>query len=596
MKETIGNFLIRRLQEVGIEHIFGVPGDYNLELMQQLEDRGEPAWIGNCNELNASYAADGYARIKGLGALIVTNGVGALSAINGVAGAYSEHVPVICICGSIPTRSVQRGDLMHHTLADPEKGNFSRAFAEVTAAQAVLSAKNAATEIDRLILTSWRRKLPVYMELPSDLAYTEIEVPDEPLKLAMTPSDKECLQSCVQAILKRLNAARSPAFLLDLDADRFGAAKQITELAERRQMRVATLNTCKALFNEASPLFLGTYSGIASAPATRDVIEQSDCLITVGYRRIESTSGFFTDKIPESAITVNSDHVDVDATNYQGVNIADLMQALLESNPAFPRAKILRAGSRQSDVKESSGLLTQTAYWNAMQEFIREGDVIIAEDGTSLIGAGQMNLPQGCTFISQAVWGSVGYATGALLGTLLAAPDRRHVLFTGEGALQLTAQEISTILRHDLKPFIFVINNQGYTMERTILGKDAKYNDVADWRYSELPHVFCRNRTAETYVVETIEDLQNVLEAPHEAFVLVESVMDRHDSPVDLIRGGHGLCRYRLRTSCSTNHAWPTVGEVFSSNGARAARMRFSADGRQHPQSRRFMDATRLCG
>jgi hypothetical protein len=88
MKETIGNFLLRHLQEAGIQQIFGVPGDYNLELMQQLEDRGTPAWIGNCNELNASYAADGYARIKGLGAVVVTNGVGSLSAINGIAGAF----------------------------------------------------------------------------------------------------------------------------------------------------------------------------------------------------------------------------------------------------------------------------------------------------------------------------------------------------------------------------------------------------------------------------------------------------------------------------------------------------------------------------
>lgn len=541
MKQTIGNFLLRRLQEAGVQHIFGVPGDYNLELMQQLEDRREPAWIGNCNELNASYAADGYGRIKGLAALIVTNGVGALSAINGIAGAYSEHVPVICICGSIPAKSVQRGELMHHTLADREKGNFYRAFAEVTAAQALLSAENAATEIDRLILTSWRRKLPVYMELPSDIAYLEIEVPKEPLKLTMASSDKERLRSCAEAILERLKAAKSPAFLLDLDADRFGVANQIAELAERWQMRVATMNTSKGVFSEASPLYVGTYIGIASTPATREAIEQSDCLITVGYRRIEVPTGFFTDKLPESAIKVNSDHVDVGTNNFQGVHIAELMQALLESSPASSKAKLAPAISEPSDAGESTGLLTQTAYWNAMQEFIREEDVIIAEDGTSIIGAGQLRLPQGCTFISQAVWGSIGYATAALLGTLLAAPDRRHVLFTGEGSLQLTAQEISTILRHNLKPFIFVINNSGYTIERTILGKDAKYNDVANWRYSELPKVFCRNYTGDTYVAETVEDLQKVLKAPHKGFVLVESLMDKYDSPVELIVGGHAF-------------------------------------------------------
>src|SRR5215475_9851892 len=189
MKEPIGNFLLRRLQEAGVRHLFGVPGDYNLALMQQLEERGEPAWIGNCNELNASYATDAYARINGLGALIVTHGVGALSAINGVAGAYSEHVPVICICGSIPLRAVQRGNLMHHTLADREKGDFCRMFAEVTAAQARLTPENAVAEIDRLIVTAWRRKRPVYLELPSDISYLEIDAPERPLELVMPSSE-----------------------------------------------------------------------------------------------------------------------------------------------------------------------------------------------------------------------------------------------------------------------------------------------------------------------------------------------------------------------------------------------------------------------
>src|SRR5215467_6242969 len=227
MKESIGNFLLRRLQEVGVRHIFGVPGDYNLELMQQLEDRGRPEWVGNCNELNASYATDAYARINGIGALVVTHGVGALSAINGIAGAYSEHVPVICICGSLPLRALQRGDLMHHTLADREKGNFLRMFAEVTDAQARITPENAVAEIDPLILTAWRRKLPVYLELPSDISYLQIEVPERPLTLEMIPSDRDNLNACTEMILERLKAAKAPAFLLDLDAIRFDVSGQI---------------------------------------------------------------------------------------------------------------------------------------------------------------------------------------------------------------------------------------------------------------------------------------------------------------------------------------------------------------------------------
>jgi indolepyruvate decarboxylase len=185
--------------------------------------------------------------------------------------------------------------------------------------------------------------------------------------------------------------------------------------------------------------------------------------------------------------------------------------------------------------------MRQDLYGQAMQSFLRPGDVILSEDGTSMIGAGRLKLPDGCTFISQPVWSSIGYSVGALLGALLAAPSRRHILFVGEGSFQLTAQELSTILRHDLKPYIFLINNHGYTIERAILGKDAKYNDVANWRYADLPKVFRRDGNAETYVVQTVGDLKQVLDGKHASLVFVESVMDKYDAPIDLIKGAHAF-------------------------------------------------------
>src|SRR6201987_401605 len=171
MTMTVGDFLLRRLGEAGIGHLFGVPGDFNLELLQQLQDAGTMKWVGNCSELNASYAADGYARLNGMGALLVTNAVGAISAINGVAGSYSEHVPVVCVCGSLPRRSIERGHMMHHTLADQNHNGFLRAFSEVTVAQARLTPQNAAAEIDRVILSALQHKLPAYVEVPSDIAH-----------------------------------------------------------------------------------------------------------------------------------------------------------------------------------------------------------------------------------------------------------------------------------------------------------------------------------------------------------------------------------------------------------------------------------------
>ena len=545
MKMSIGTFLLRRLQEAGIRHIFGVPGDYNLEFMQQLEDRGEPTWVGNCNELNASYATDAYARINGIGAMIVTHGVGTFSAINGIAGAYSEHVPVILISGSIPMRSVQRGNLMHHTLAEHGKGDLCRIYSEVTAAQAQLTPENAASEIDRIILAAWRRKLPVYLELPSDISYLEIEVPEDPIKLEMPPSDQENLKACTETILERLNAAQSPAFLLDIDVIRFGVAPQIVQLAERFNMRVATLNCSKGAFPESSPRLVGTYAGIGSSPATREAIEGSDCLLTVGYRRVETTTGFFTDNLPASSIHVHSASVDTPGKNYQGVYIAELLRSLVDSTTETIKKTLPSHPPKHVTFVPTNDPLTQDAYWKAIQNFLRPGDVIVVEDGASSAGFGRLTLPEDTTYITGAyVWCSIGYATPALLGAILASPGRRHILLTGEGSLQMTVQELSTVLRHDLTPFISVINNSGYTVERAVLGKHAKYNDIANWRYSELPHVFSREKKAETYVVQTSGELQDVLDSPHPSMVLVECVMDKFDAPIDLIVGGHAIADF----------------------------------------------------
>jgi indolepyruvate decarboxylase len=542
MKMSIGNFLLRRLQEAGIRHLFGVPGDYNLAFMQQLEDRGEPAWVGNCNELNASYATDAYARINGIGALIVTHGVGTLSAINGIAGAYSEHVPVILISGSLPLRSVQRGDMMHHTLADREKGNLCRIFAEVTAAQAQLTPENAVAEIDRIILTAWRRKLPVYLELPSDIPYLEVDVPETALKLEMIPSEAKSLKACAEMILERLNTAKSPAFLVDIDAMRFGVSAQVMELAERFQMHVATVNCAKGAVPESSPHFVGTYGGIASGPAARDAIEGSDCLLTVGYRRIESTTGFFTDKLPASAIHLNSSYVDTTDKNFQGVYLGELLRSVIDSSSRMLAKKQPARPPKRVAFVPSNDPLTQDVYWKAIQNFVHPGDVIVVEDGTSSAGFGRLTLPDECTYITGAyVWCSIGYATGALLGAILATPGRRHILLTGDGSLEMTVQELSTVMRHNLKPLIFVNQNQGYTVERAVLGKDAKYNDIATWRYSELPNVFSRDKKAETHVVTTSNELQKVLDSPHSTMVFVECVMDKYDAPFDLILGGHAI-------------------------------------------------------
>jgi indolepyruvate decarboxylase len=526
----IGDFLLRRLEEAGVRHLFGVPGDYNLELLQQLQDTGTLKWIGTCSELNASYAADGYARLNGLGALLVTNGVGALSAINGVGGSYSEHVPVICIAGSIPLRSIDRRLGMHHTMADGSFDHFLNAYAHLTAGHARLTPRNAATEIDRLILIAWREKLPVYMELPSDIAYLDIEVPAGPLVLAAPPSDPERLRSCIAAVAGRLSSAKSPAILVDADAGRFGVASELMELARKMQAPVAAINAAKSVIDETFHHYLGIYNGKASAPHVREAIETSDCLLSIGYRPLEVTTGDFSASLPADTIHARGHSVDVGDENYQAVTLKEVLKGVIDAvRRVTNRAPRHVASAAAGTHADGSAKLTQAAYWQAVQGYLRPGDVLFVDNGTSYALFG-LKFPPKCTFVGSVNWGSIGYSVGALLGTLTAAPDRRHLLFVGDGSFQVTAQELSTILRHDHKPVIFLINNGGYTIERGYLGKTEPYNDIANWAYADLPKVFRRDTSARSFVVKTGRDLQNALSAPNDTMIFVESIMDSCDA------------------------------------------------------------------
>jgi indolepyruvate decarboxylase len=223
--------------------------------------------------------------------------------------------------------------------------------------------------------------------------------------------------------------------------------------------------------------------------------------------------------------------VDVGDDNYQAVTLREVLRGVIDAVPQVAnrpprRAEAAPAGSRAN----GSGKLTQAAYWRAIQGYLRPGDVLYVDNGTSFVVLG-LKLPPNCTFVGSINWGSIGYSVGALLGALTAAPERRHLLFLGDGSFQVSAQELSTILRHDHKPVIFLINNGGYTIERGYLGKTEPYNDVANWAYAELPKVFCPGTTARSFVVKTGADLQDALSAPNDTMIFVESIMDPHDAP-----------------------------------------------------------------
>jgi indolepyruvate decarboxylase len=374
------------------------------------------------------------------------------------------------------------------------------------------------------------------MELPSDIAYLDIEVPADPLMLAEPPSDPERLRSCIAAIAARLSSATSPAILVDADADRFTVASELMRLAEKMQVPVAVINTAKAVIDETFPHYLGIYNGKASEPHVREAIETSDCLLSIGYRPIEVTTGDFTASLPADTIRARGHSVDIGDDNYQAVTIKEVICGVIDAVPHVrnraPRHHVTAAVAGTN--ADGSAKLTQATYWQAIQGYLRPGDVLFVDNGTSYALFG-LKLPPNCTFVGSVNWGSIGYSVGALLGTLTAAPDHRHLLFVGDGSFQVTAQELSTILRHDHKPVIFLINNGGYTIERGYLGKTEPYNDIGNWAYADLPKVFRPDTSARSFVARTNRDLQNALSAPNDTMIFVESIMDPYDAPAAVI-------------------------------------------------------------
>jgi indolepyruvate decarboxylase len=487
---TVGDYLLSRLAEIGIRHVFGVPGDYNLAFLDHIVDSGKIAWVGNANELNAAYAADGYARVTGAGALLTTHGVGELSAINGLAGSYAEYVPVIHIVGAPSTAAQRARALAHHTLGDGDYRHFARAQAEVTVAQAWLTAGNAAAEIDRVLATSLRERRPGYLVLPTDVASCPAERPAS--KLIMKPLDASAsaLEEFTATARAMLAEAGSLAVLGDYLADRFGVRREVADLVAVGQIPHATLSMGKGLFDEAGPGFAGTYSGAASPKPVRAAVEEADVTICVGVRFTDTTTAGFSQQLdPERTIDVQPSDARIGSRTFAPLPMRDAVTALagivreLGRSWARPELTLVPAG----DMQKPTERLGHAQLWPMLQNFLRPGDIVLAEQGTAFCGAQSMRLPSGVTFIGQPLWGSIGYTLPAALGAQLAAPGRRVILLIGDGAMQLTAQELGTLLREGCAPVIVLLDNDGYTIERAIHGPERVYNDITRWNWTLLP-------------------------------------------------------------------------------------------------------------
>jgi indolepyruvate decarboxylase len=487
MVTTVIQHVLARLLDIGIGDVFGVPGDYAFAVNDAICEHPDINWIGCCNELNAAYAADGYARIKGVGAVCTTYGVGELSAVNGIAGSYAEHLPVFHLVGS-PSMTVQSSRaVMHHTLGNGEYDFFRRMTEPVVCGHAVMTPQNVAYETERLVAEALYHRRPVYMAFPADLANQPVLGDAQPI--GEPRSDPASLEAAAGAIVTALSGASSACILPGILVARTGLQSVMQDVVDASGLPFATMFMAKSVLDEQQPGFAGMYDGTLMNEPVREFVEGCDRVLAVGMLLSDFNTGAFTARLdPARTINISHHRAQVDGKTYPNVEMSDLLALLARRLPARDRQN-RQASSLGAPVGSGSDKITADALYPRWAGFLRPNDILVAETGTVSMGLGFARMPKGTTFHNQTLWGSIGWATPAAVGVAVAAPDRRVVLITGDGSHQLTAQEISQFDRLRLKPVVFVLNNSGYLIER-LLCKDPSisYNDIAPWRYAELPH------------------------------------------------------------------------------------------------------------
>ena len=542
---TVSRYILHRLQDIGIKHLFGVPGDYNLDFLDAVVD-SPIKWVGNCNELNAGYAADGYARLNGAGAAVVTYGVGGLSILNAVAGAFAEHVPVIVISGAPPARRRESGAMVHHLVS-----NYYLqldVFRKITADAVILTDPNTAPdEIDRIIRNCIARKLPVYLELPADIANAPCRLPGKLLYATPLTSDEDSLAECVKEAAEMFHNSLHPMVLAGVELLRFGLGGETLRLVETTEVPFATMLSSKSILPELHPQFTGIYMGGWSRETVRRQVEDSDCLLSLGVWITDLDTGLFSMNLDNRRmISVGGGNVRIGNHHYHQVQLGDFIRKLAlavqpRSYLASHPAESFRP--KQPFMPKPSCVLTAPRLYECINFYLNDQMILLAEPGDAFCAAPEFHIEEAENFIVQNYYCSIGYCTPAALGVALARPGKRPVVLSGDGAFQMTAQEVSTLIRVRCPALIVIINNDGYLIERR-LHKDGLYNDIQMWQYSKLPGVFDDGSFVTGIRVTTEEELEQAMKtAARETnkLVLIEACLPNRDCSAGLERLGNAF-------------------------------------------------------
>lgn len=544
---TLGGYLAARLAQSGITDFFGVPGDYNLVLLDELLKQPGLRMVGCCNELNAGYAADGYARVRGFSAVVVTYMVGATSLLNATAGAYSDDLPVLVVSGGPNSNDAAAHHVIHHTIGEKDFYQAARCFDPVVRKTFVVRHLDDATAmIDEALTLCLRDKKPVYLEIACNLANARVAVPG-PMSFppAAPASDPASLKAAVDAALAHLQGAVKPVLLAGVKLAPAGARGGFEKLADALGCAVAVMPNAKGLFRENHPGFVGTYWGEVSSEDCAEVIESSDCQIIAGPIFNDYTTTGWTALINHAkSITADLDRVTVAGMRFHNVRLGDFLAALAAQAPKKD-ASLLAYGRLHEPAAPAPPVAADTKLSlrelrSHVQGLLDANTQLVIETGDSWFNGQKLALPAGAGYHFQMQYGSIGWCTGATLGVSIGAGSgKRAIALIGDGSFQLTAQEVSTMIRYGADPIIFLLNNRGYTIEVEI--HDGPYNNIKNWDYAGLVDVFNAGEgNGLGLKAGTSAELAAAIERArqHKGLVLIECALDRDDCTKELLEWG----------------------------------------------------------
>jgi indolepyruvate decarboxylase len=543
---SIGQYLIRRLSDYGIRHVFGLPGDYVLSFYSMLEH--SPLDLVNCTREDcAGFAADGYARVHGMGAVCVTYGVGGLSLANSIAGAYAEKSPVILISGAPGLRERVNNPLLHHRVR--EWHTQIDVFEKICAAsREIADPVTAFRDIDQLLDTAYRQKRPVYIELPRDMVSV---VPDQirPYAAPKWQSDPSALAEAVAETVARIEAAKKPVIIAGVELHRLGLQSEVVALAEAAGIAIAATMLAKSVVSEIHPLYIGLYEGALGREEVTSFVEESDCVILLGTLLTDLDLGIFTAKLDATkSVFATCDELRISHHHYHNVLLEDFLRGLVAARPRAAKRSLPPgpAAAQQPFTLEPDRPITTTRLVRRLDESLDDKTIVIADVGDALFASSELVIRGQTEFLSPAYYTSMGFAVPAGLGAKTARPELKVVVLVGDGAFQMTGMELSSIVRRGLAVTVIVLDNKGYGTERVI--HEGSFNDINPWQYQLLPQVLGGGTGYEVRTEGEFDAAIGKALADTSGMSLIRAHIGIDDRSITLDRIGKGLAR-RLKQS-----------------------------------------------